>query len=117
MRSAAQALRPDVTLPEPQDLVVEGAQDSTALINISRLLQSLDSNLDDVIITIPGAVRKAAVRTNEDVSTAIEYLDFSNDPVFVNSASQLVAALTQDYSHTATLVDAETVQKRRIEGP
>jgi hypothetical protein len=101
----------------PQDLVVEGAPDSDAFINISRLLQSLDSNPDDDIITIPKAVRTAAVRTNEDVSTAIEYLDFSNDSAFVNAATQLVAVLTQDYPHTATLVDADTVKKRRIEGP
>lgn len=101
----------------PQDLVVEGAPDSPAAINISRLLQSLDSDLDDDVITIPKAVRTAAVRTNEDVSSAIEFLDFSNDSAFVNAASQLVAVLTQDYPHTATLLDADNVQERMIERP
>jgi hypothetical protein len=106
---------PGKSVITPQDLVVEGAPDSPAAINISRLLQSLDSDPDDDAITIPKAVRTAAVRTNEDVSSAIEFLDFSNDSAFVNAASQLVAVLTQDYPHTATLVDADNVQERMID--
>jgi len=62
-------------------------------------------------------VRTAAVRTNEDVSAAIAFLDFSNESAFVNAASQLVAGLTQDYPHTATLVDADNVQERMIDRP
>lgn len=108
---------PGKSVITPQDFVVEGAPDSPAAINISRLLQSLDSDLDDDVITIPKAVRTAAVRTNEDVSSAIEFLDFSNDSAFVNAASQLVAVLTQDYPHTATLLDADNVQERMIERP
>jgi hypothetical protein len=106
---------PGKSVITPQDLVVERAPDSPAAINISRLLQSLDSDPDDDAITIPKAVRTAAVRTNEDVSSAIEFLDFSNDSAFVNAASQLVAVLTQDYPHTATLVDADNVQERMID--
>jgi len=108
---------PGKSIITPQDLVVEGAPDSPAAVNISRLLQSLDSNPDDDVITIPKAVRTAAVRTNEDVSAAIEFLDFSNESAFVNAASQLVAVLTQDYPHTATLVDADNVQERMIDRP
>ncbi len=108
---------PGKSVITPQDLVVEGAPDSPAAINISRLLQSLDSDPDDDVITIPKAVRTAAVRSNEDVSSAIEFLDFSNDSAFVNAASQLVAVLTQDYPHTATLVDADHVQERMIDRP
>jgi len=106
---------PGKSVITPQDLVVEGAPDSPAAINISRLLQSLDSDPDDDAITIPKAVRTAAVRTNEEVSSAIEFLDFSNDSAFVNAASQLVAVLTQDYPHTATLLDADNVQERMID--
>jgi len=100
-----------------QDLVADGEPDATAAINISRLLLSLDAHPGDDVITIPGAVRTAAVRSNGDLSSAIEFLDFSNESAFVNAASQLVAVLTQDYPHTATLVDAENVQERMIDRP
>jgi hypothetical protein len=108
---------PGKSIITPQDLVVEGAPDSPAAINISRLLRSLDSSPHDDVITIPKAVRTAAVRTNEDVSPAIEFLDFSNESAFVNAASQLVAVLTRDYPHTATLVDADNAQERMIDRP
>jgi hypothetical protein len=108
---------PGKPIVKPQDLVAQTAPNSPAAVNISRLLLSLDSNADDEVITIPEAVRTAAVRTNEDVTAAIEFLDFSNESAFVNSASQLVAVLTQDYAHTATLVDAGNVQERMIERP
>ncbi len=101
----------------PQDLVADGAPDASEVINISRLLLSLDAEPGDEVITIPETVQKAAVRSNEDVSSAIEFLDFSNDPAFVNAASQLVAILTRDYSYTATLVDADTAQERTIKKP
>lgn len=101
----------------PQDLVADGAPDSPEVINISRLLLSLDAERGDEVITVPEAVRKAAVRSNEDISSAIEFLDFSDDPAFVNAASQLVAILTRDYPYTATLVDADTAQERMIKGP
>ena len=48
----------------------------------------------------------AAVRSNESVSSAIEFLDFSDEASFVNNASQLVAVLTASYPFTAVLIDA-----------
>jgi hypothetical protein len=113
----------EVSLGEPvegksvitaQDLVVDGAPDSPAVVNISRLLLSLDADPADMVITIPDAVRTAAVRSNEDVSSSIEFLNFSDEPAFVNAASQLVAVLTRDYPYTAALVDADTAQVRML---
>ncbi len=97
-----------------QDLVVDGTPGSPAVVNISRLLLSLDSNPADEVITIPDAVRMAAVRSNDDVASAIEFLNFSDEPAFVNAASQLVAVLTRDYTYTAALVDADTAQLRML---
>lgn len=95
-----------------QDLVVSGAADTPAVINITRLLLSLDSQPDDDVVTIPASVRAAAVRSNGNVAAAIEYLDFSDEPAFVNAGSQLVVVLTDDYPFTATLVDAERARQR-----
>jgi hypothetical protein len=78
------------------------------------LLQSLDSDPADEVITIPDAVRAAAVHSNEGLSSAIEFLDFSDDPAFVNAASKLVAVLTRDYPFTAVLIDADTAHDRMI---
>jgi pectate lyase len=106
----------DITLGEPVtgkavitpvDLVPNGTADTPAVVNIARLLQSLDSEPGDEIITIPPEVRAAAVRSNETLSSAIEFLDFSDEPAFVNAASQLVAVLASDYPFTAVLVDAD----------
>jgi len=91
----------------PIDLVDNGSSDTPAVINIARLLQSLDSEPGDARITIPAEVRMAAVRSNAAVSPAIEFLDFSDEPAFVNAASQLVAVLAGDYPHTAVLVEAD----------
>jgi hypothetical protein len=91
----------------PLDLVENGTSDTPAVINIARLLQSLDSQPGDAIITIPAKVRAAAVRSNPAVATAIEFMDFSDEPVFINAASQLVAVLAGDYPFTAVLVDAD----------
>jgi hypothetical protein len=91
----------------PLDLVEDGTSDTPAVINIARLLQSLDSQPGDAIITIPAEVRAAAVRSNPAVATAIEFMDFSDEPAFINAASQLVAVLAGDYPFTAVLVDAE----------
>ncbi len=95
-----------------RDLVPEGATDTPAVINISRLLLSLDSQPNDDGITIPAAVRSAAVRSNPNVASAIEFLDFADDLAFTNAASQLLATLTSDYPFTATLVDGKTAQER-----
>ena len=98
----------------PLDLVVDGATDTPAVINIARLLQSLDSDPGDGIITIPAAVRAAAARSNTALSSAIEFLDFSDAAAFVNAASQLVAVLTRDYPFTAVLVDADNARAHMI---
>lgn len=91
----------------PQDLVVDSNSQATAAVNIVRLLQSLDSDPGDEVITISKEVRAAAVRSNEGVSSAIEFLDFSDAAAFANAASQLVAVLTVDYPFTASLVEAD----------
>jgi hypothetical protein len=96
----------------PMDLVVNSDSNATAAVNIERLLQSLDADPGDEVITIPKEVREAAVRSNGGVSSAIEFLDFSDDPAFANAASQLVAVLTIDYPFTASLVEADSVQGR-----
>jgi hypothetical protein len=94
------------------DLVPGGDDRSAAVINIARLLQSLDATPGDAAITIPAAVLATAVRDNPAVAAAIEDLDFEDETAFVNSASQLLAVLTADYPHTATLVDAETAREQ-----
>ena len=98
----------------PLDLVVDGATDTPAVINIARLLQSLDSDPGDGVITIPAAVRAAAARSNVALSSSIEFLDFSNATAFVNAASHLVAVLTRDYPFTAVLVDADNARAHMI---
>ena len=98
----------------PLDLVVDGATDTPAVINIARLLQSLDSDPGDGVITIPAAVRAAAARSNVALSSAIEVLDFSDATAFVNAASHLVAVLTRDYPFTAVLVDADNARAHMI---
>ncbi len=96
----------------PQDLVDNGTADTPAAINITRLLVSLDSEVGDNVITVPSTVRTAAVRTNADLASAIEFLEFSDEAAFLNAGSQLVAVLTDDYPFTATLVDADTARQR-----
>ncbi len=102
---------PGKSLVTPLDLVVDGDIDSSAVINIARLLQSLDIDDEENTITLPVELQERAVLTNELVSSAISYLDFADDPAFVNAASQLLAALTDDYPRTASLVDAEAARE------
>ena len=102
------------SLITPLDLVTDGTTATPAVINIARLLQSLDSDPADEVITIPDAVRAAAVHSNEGLSSAIEFLDFSDDPAFVNAASKLVAVLTRDYPFTTVLIDADTARDHMI---
>lgn len=101
---------PGQDLVTPLDLVSGGDLDTPAVINIARLLQSLDAVPGDDKITIPDDVRAAAVKSNESLATAIDFLQFSDDPAFNNAASQLVAVLTSEYPHTAMLVDGETAR-------
>jgi len=95
------------------DLVANSADAGTAATNMSRLLQSLDSDPADGIVSIPAVAREAADQSNASVSAAIEFLDFSDETRFVNAASQLVATLTERYPFTATLVDAQDVQSQQ----
>jgi hypothetical protein len=94
----------------PLDLVVDTDSYANAAVNIGRLLRSLDSDPKDEVITIPKEVRAAAVRSNGGISSAIEFLNYSDDSAFANAASQLVAVLTLDYPFTASLVEADNVQ-------
>jgi hypothetical protein len=48
------------------------------------------------------------------LSSAIEFLDFSDATAFVNAASHLVAVLTRDYPFTAVLVDADNARAHMI---
>lgn len=95
----------------PLDLVPNGTIDTPAVINIARLLQSLDSIPGDELITIPAVLRAEAVRSNEAVSASIQYLDFADETAFVNAATQLISALTAPYPFTAVLVDTQSAQK------
>ena len=99
----------------PLDLVPGGTLDTSAVINIARLLQSLDSVHGDSGITIPTVLRAAAVGDNEAVASAIQSLDYSDDEAFVNAAAQLVATLTAAYGFTAVLVDAESARQHLLE--
>jgi len=94
----------------PLDLISGGTIDTPAVINIARLLQSLDAIPDDHIITIPAALHTMTNRSNATVSTAIQYLDFSDNTAFVNAATQLVSTLTASYPFTAVLVDAASAR-------
>jgi hypothetical protein len=99
------------------DLAGSSSSDSVAAVNIERLLLSLDANPADDVVTIPNAVRTKAVRDNAAVASAIQFLDFADDTAFANAASQLVAVLTEDYPHTATLVDGEAVRATALRSP
>lgn len=90
----------------PLDLISGGTIDTPAVINIARLLQSLDAIPGDHVITIPAALHTMTSQSNATVSTAIQYLDFSDNTAFVNAATQLVSTLTASYPFTAVLVDA-----------
>ena len=99
----------------PLDLVPGGDIDTPAVINIARLLQSLDSERGDKLITLPASLNKQAVSSNTAVAAAIQFLDFDDEVIFVNAASQLVAVLTADYPFTATLVDADSARAHMLE--
>lgn len=97
-------------LVTPLDLVNGGGLHTATVINIARLLQSLDAIPGDNRITLPASLNHRATRSNRRIAAALEFLDFSDDVAFVNSASQLVASLTAEYAFTASLVDAETAR-------
>jgi hypothetical protein len=95
----------------PLDLVPNGSIDTPAVINIARLLQSLDSVPDDDRITLPAVLHTEAVRSNGAVSAPIEYLDYADEATFVNTATQLISTLTQSYPFTAVLVDEQSARE------
>ena len=95
----------------PIDLVPNGTIDTPAVVNIARLLQSLDSIPGDDRITIPAVLHSDAVRSNVAVDTPVQYLDFADETAFVNAATQLVSTLTASYPFTAVLVDRQSARK------
>jgi hypothetical protein len=97
---------PGKALITPLDLVAGGTLDSVPVINIGRLLQSLDAVAGDDRISIPARVRDRALVSNAALTGIIEHLDFADETRFVNAASQLLAVLTDGYPHTVVLVDA-----------
>ena len=102
---------PGKPLMTPLDLVPGGTLDTPAVINIARLLQSLDAVPGDNRITIPGTLRRAAVQGNVHLSASLGSLDFSDDAAFINAAAQLTATLTAAYPFTAVLVDEVTARR------
>jgi hypothetical protein len=98
----------------PLDLVPNGTIDTPAVINIARLLQSLDSIPGDERITIPAVLHAEAARSNGIVSASIQYLDYADETAFVNTATQLVSTLTASYPFTAALVDRQHAQEHLI---
>ena len=94
----------------PLDLVPNGTIDSPAVINIARLLQSLDSIPGDNRLTIPAVLHAEAVRSNGAVAASIQYLDFADETAFVNAATQLISTLTASYPFTVVLVDRQNAQ-------
>ena len=98
----------------PLDLVPNGTIDTPAVINIARLLQSLDSRPDDKQITIPAVLHAKAVHSNNAVSASIQDLDFSDETAFVNAATQLISSLTASYPFTVVLVDMDSAKKNLV---
>ena len=99
----------------PIDLVDGGSENHPAVINIARLLQSLDATPGDTVITIPESVRQAAVTDNPSLFWAVQTLNFSDEQDFVNAATTLIAVLTQDYPFNAMLVDADTARETMLD--
>ena len=102
---------PGKAIITPLDLVPGGTLETPAVINIARLLQSLDSVPGDGRISVPGNLRSAAVQSNENVAASIRFLDFADETAFVNAASQLIASLTASYPFTAVLVDPDSARE------
>jgi hypothetical protein len=102
---------PAKALMSPIDLVPGGDLNSPEVINIARLLQSLDAIPGDERITIPGSVRNIATVHHPEIGTTLELLDMGDSDAFANSGSQLVASLTAHYRFTAVLVDAASARR------
>jgi hypothetical protein len=98
----------------PLDLIPNGTINTPAVINMARLLQSLDSIPGDERITIPSVVHAEAVRSNGIVSASIQYLDYAEETAFVNAATQLISTLTASYPFTAVLIDSQSAQENLV---
>jgi hypothetical protein len=98
----------------PLDLVPNGTIDTPAVINIARLLLSLDSTPGDEQITIPTVLHAEAARSNGNVSASIQYLDYADETNFANTATQLVSTLTATYPFTAVLVDRQSAKEHLL---
>lgn len=95
------------------DLVDDGTLDNPQVINLTRLLMSLDSAPeDDSIVTIPRRVDELASLDNPEVTALLESLDFADDNSFDSVAANLIAVLTEFYPFTAALVDADSAKAR-----
>lgn len=102
---------PAKALMSPLDLIPGGDMNTAAVINIARLLQSLDMVPGDGRITISQGARRLARRSNAEVSAAVEFIDFSDNTLFANTASQLVASLGSGRKRSGVLVDADTARR------
>ena len=76
----------------PVDLVTNGTTSNPTVINISRLLQSLDAASNTNTITIPAGVLTNAA--NSAALTLINQMDFSNSSTFDSVAGNLLTVLT-----------------------
>lgn len=102
---------PAKPLMSPLDLVPGGDLADPEVTNIARLLQSLDAIPGDDRITIPESVLTTARASHPVIGTTLEHLDLADNDAFANSGSQLVATLTENFSFTAALVDADTARQ------
>ena len=98
-------------LVTPLDLIPNGTIDTPSVINIARLLQSLDFEPGDNLITLPARLHTTAVRSNGEISASIQNLDYADDTAFANAASQLISTLTAFYPFTAVLVDRQSARE------
>ncbi len=77
--------------------------DNVYALNIARFLQSLDSDPDDDKITIPGSVRKAAVKGDANVGVYVQNIKLTDSSFDSDGfAANLIPALTSDSSYTTT---------------
>jgi hypothetical protein len=95
----------------PVDLVPGGTINTPAVINIARLLQSLDSDPNDAIISIPDSVRTAMVNSNLEIAPYLADFSFEDNTAFESAAVNIINNVTRDYENTVTLVSAETAFK------
>lgn len=96
----------------PVDLVSGGTTSNATVLNICRLLLSLDSDANADTITIPSQVLANATTAN--AQAYINQLDFSNVSTFDSVAANLLSALTSGvgaYGSTPALVDAATAKQ------